>query len=174
MFSDPAKNVEQFSLGKGNIVADFGCGSGAYTFAAAEAVSGGGKVYGIDVQKDLLQKLKTEAQAKHLTNIEVVWADLENVGGTGLREGLLDAVIASNVFFLLEKKDEAVNEIKRILKRGARVLIIDWTASFGGMGPHPDSVFTKEMAVKLFTDHGFTNDREIDAGANHYGIIFRK
>ena len=61
MFSDPEKNIEQFSLGKGMHVADFGTGSGFYALAAAEAVGETGRVYAIDVQKDLLEKLKKEA-----------------------------------------------------------------------------------------------------------------
>ncbi len=175
MFSDPVKNVEQFSLGKGTHVVDFGCGSGAYTFAAAEAVGGDGKVYAADVQKDLLQKLQNEAKNnRHLTNIEIVWSDLDQVNGTKLRSESMDAVIASNVFFLLEQKDNSCAEIKRILKRGGRVLVIDWLSSFGGLGPQQGDVFSKDKAIELFTKHGFTQDREINAGVNHYGIIFRK
>jgi ubiquinone/menaquinone biosynthesis C-methylase UbiE len=175
MFSDPEKNVEQFSLGKGNYVADFGSGPGFYSFAAAEAVGENGKVYAIDVQKDLLQKLKNEARnVRHLMNIEVVWADLEHLGGTRLRENSMDAVIASNVFFQFEQKNNACLEIKRILKKGGRVLVVDWSSSFGGMGPQQADVFSKEDAIKLFTKNGFTKDREISASTEHYGIIFRK
>jgi len=175
MFSDPAKNIEQFDLGKGNYVADFGSGSGAYTFAAAEAMGGTGKVYAIDVQKDLLEKLKAEARnIKHLSNIDIVWADLDHLGGTRLRENSMNAVIVANTFFQLEKKDNACLEIKRILKPGGRVLFIDWASSFGGIGPQSQDVFTEEMAKKIFQKHGFKEDRVIGAGAQHYGIIFRK
>ena len=175
MFSDPEKNVEQFSLGKGNYVADFGSGPGFYSFAAAEAVGDTGKVYAVDVQKDLLQKLKNEARnVRHLMNVEVVWADLEHLGGTRLRESSLDAVIASNVFFQFEDKNGPCLEIKRILKKGGRVLLIDWSSSFGGMGPQQSEVFSKTDAIKLFTKNGFIEDREIVVGTEHYGIIFRK
>lgn len=175
MFSDPEKNIEQFDLGEGNTVADFGSGAGFYSFSAAEAVGPSGKVYAIDVQKDLLEKLKNEARnSRHLNNIEIVWADLEHLGGTRLREGSMDAVIVANVFFQLEKKDNACVEIKRILKPGGRALVIDWASSFGGIGPDQNSVFTEKMAEQLFEKHGFKEDRSIGAGAQHYGIIFRK
>lgn len=175
MFSDPEKNIEQFDLGKGNYVADFGTGSGHYAFAAAEAVGSSGRVYAIDVQKDLLEKLKNEARnVRHLGNLEIVWGDLDNLGGTRLRENSLDAVIASNVFFQLQKKENACLEIKRILKPGGRVLLIDWSSSFGGLGPQSNDVLSEEAAEKLFEKNGFKIDRTIDAGAQHYGIIFRK
>ena len=175
MFSDPQKNIEQFDLGDGNYVADFGSGTGFYTFAAAAVVGRSGKVYAIDVQRDLLERLKTEARdVKHLNNVEIVWADLEHVGGTRLRENSLDAVISANTFFQLEHKDNACEEIKRVLKPGGRVLFIDWSSSFGGIGPQPKDVFFEEKAKELFEKHGFKEDRAIGAGAQHYGIIFRK
>ena len=175
MFSDPEKNIKQFSLGKGMYVADFGTGSGFYSLAAAEAVGETGRVYAIDIQKDLLAKLKTEARTvRHLMNLEIVWADLEHIGGTRLRENSMDAVIAANIFFQLENKDGACMEIKRILKNNGRVLFIDWSASFGGMGPQQKDVFQEDSAKKLFEKHGFVEDREIPSGAQHYGVIFRK
>jgi len=175
MFSDPEKNIEQFDLGKGNYVADFGSCPGHYTFAAAKAVGHGGKVYAIDVQKNLLEKLKNEAtNVKHLSNVDIVWADIEHLGGTRLRENSMDAVIVANVFFQLEKKEGSCLEIKRILKHGGRVLFIDWSGSFGGMGPQIGSVFTEEMAKNIFEKNGFIQDRTISAGSQHYGIIFRK
>ncbi len=175
MFSDPEKNIDQFNLGKGMYVADFGAGAGFYSFAAAEDVGETGRVYAIDVQKDLLAKLKNEARTiRHLMNIEIVWADLEHLGGTKLRESSMDAVIAANVFFQLENKDNAVMEIRRILKKNGRVLFIDWLASFGGMGPQQNDIFKEDDAKKLFAKHGFTFDRDIVSSTQHYGLIFRK
>ena len=175
MFSDPEKNIQQFGLGKGMYVADFGACSGFYSFAAALAVGEKGRVYSIDVQKDLLQKLKSEARnIKHLMNLEVIWADLEHVGGTRLRADSMDAVIASNVFFQLEHKDNACGEIRRILKKSGRVLFVDWSVSLGKNGPDQAKIFTKNEAEQLFTKHGFVVDKEIIVGAQHYGIIFRK
>ncbi len=174
MFSDPEKNIEQFNIGKGSLVADFGTGSGSYALALSKAVGESGKVYAIDVQKDLLDKLKKHIQEMHLLNIENIWTDLDNLGGTKLREGYLDAIIASNIFFQLEQKDYAAMEIKRILKRGGRVLVIDWSESFGGMGPEPQAVFSGQKAKELFEKHGFEYERDINAGTHHYGLVFRK
>jgi ubiquinone/menaquinone biosynthesis C-methylase UbiE len=66
MFSDPRSNIDQFRLDPGMIVADLGCGSGHYTFAIAKAVAPTGRVYAVDVQKDLLVRLKTEATRLHV------------------------------------------------------------------------------------------------------------
>lgn len=174
MFSDPQKNIDQFGLGAGSYVADFGAGSGFYTFAAARAVGSGGRVYAVDVQKDLLTKIKNQAQLISVNNVDIVWADIENLGGTKLRDQSIDAVIAANIFFQLDNKEGACREIKRILKKNGRVLVVDWSSSFGGMGPESSSVFDHSKARELFEKNDFTLDKDITAGAQHYGLIFRK
>jgi tRNA A58 N-methylase Trm61 len=66
MFSDPENNIKQFALASGMMVADFGSGSGFYSMAAARAVAPSGKVFAVDIQKDLLQKLKNGAKQNNI------------------------------------------------------------------------------------------------------------
>ncbi len=174
MFSDPENNISQFGLSSGMQVADFGSGSGFYSLAAAKAIAPSGQVFSIDIQNSLLQKLKRGAEQAHLNNINVIWADLEHLGGTKLRENSIDAVIVANLFFQIQNKDALCLEIKRILRPLARVLVVDWSDSFGGIGPVSADVITKEKMINIFEDHGFKLDKEIAAGSEHYGLIFRK
>jgi ubiquinone/menaquinone biosynthesis C-methylase UbiE len=174
MFADPQKNIEQFGLQPGQKVADFGAGSGFYSFAAAQAVTSKGTVYSIDVQQDLLAKLTNEARRQGISNIETIWGDAERLGATKLADGSMDAVIISNLLFQLEDKPGAAKEALRILKKGGRALVVDWSDAFGGLGPHPEHVVTRVMAEELFTQAGFQFDHEIQAGAHHYGLIFSK
>jgi len=55
MFAEPEQNVKQFKLRDDAVVADLGAGAGWYSFAAARACPRG-KVYAVDVQKELLEK----------------------------------------------------------------------------------------------------------------------
>lgn len=174
MFSDPERNIEAFELEPNSFVADLGAGSGFYTVAAAKALQGGGRVYAIDVQKDLLERIKLTAQHERLSNVEILWGDIERLGGTKLREMSVDAVILSNTLFQVTHKKELVTEIRRILKPKGKVLLVDWIESFGGMGPAPEAVVYREDAEALFTQNGFRLEREISAGEHHYGLILRK
>lgn len=174
MFSDPVHNIEQLGLSDGLVVADLGSGSGFYSIEAARRVAPMGKVYAVDVQRSLLERLKTEAQRNHLRNIDIIAGDLEKLGGTKLRENSCDVVIVSNVLFMLEDKKTFLAEVRRILKQKGRLLLVDWSASFSSMGPHPDQVLYKDNALKILKDAGLSYDREISAGAHHYGIIARK
>lgn len=175
MFLDPTKTLEQFGIGTNMVVADLGAGSGFYSLAAARLTKGGsGKVYALEVQRDLLGRIKDAAEKEQLHNIEYIWANFEKLGGTKLHDHTVDRAIVSNVMFQVEDKPNAAKEIARITKPDGKVLFIDWSDSFGGMGPTQEMVFSRAKAIELFRGAGFTEDRDIDAGAHHYGIIFKK
>ncbi len=173
MFSDPKKNIEQFGLISGMTVADLGSGSGAYSMLASLAVGDHGKVYSIDVQKELLSRLKAEATKQNISNIETIWGDIEKHGGIKLRDGCVDCAIAANIFFQVPDKSGMRDEIKRILKTGGKAIVIDWTDSFGGLGPEQSAVFSLTACKELFTND-FLIEKEFNAGAHHYGIMFKK
>lgn len=159
---------------EGMIVADLGAGSGFFTRAAAREVGEEGEVWAVDINRELLPRIKSISAAEGLHNIDVVHGDVSVHGGTNLPDSHFDFVIAANIFFSLEEKHEAIAEIDRLLKPQGRALIIDWSESHGGLGPHPDHVFPSREALKLFEKHHFVPVKEVPAGAYHWGFIVRK
>jgi len=174
MFSDPQKVVDQLKLSHGMHIADVGSGAGFYSIVFSEAVGSTGKVYAIDVQKSLLNKLNNEAITKNLHNVETIWGDIEKPHGTKIRDNMVDIVATVNIFFQVEEKKILAQEVARIVKPGGRVLVVDWSDSFGGLGPQLDHVFKPTMAKGLLEEVGLKVTEEIKAGAHHYGIVFTK
>lgn len=172
-FTEPQSNIDQFMIPAGARVADLGAGSGAYSIAAARAVGSTGKVLSVEVQKELLTRLQTAAKAERLTNIDVIWGDIEKMGGTKIKDMSIDAAIVSNVLFQVEDRRGFIGELKRILKPAGKVLVIDWANSHGGMGPKPEQVVSEQDVKTLFEKHDIIFERSITAGDNHYGLIFR-
>lgn len=173
-FAHPARNVAALGVEPGMQVADFGSGSGAYTLAIAERLANAGHVYAIDVQRDLLRRLKNEAHQKGFKNVEVIWADIEQPRASKIAASTLDLVLVSNLLFQLDRKDAVLAEARRVLKVSGRLVIIDWSESFNNMGPTKKDVVTKEAAKKLSEDAGFRFAHEFAAGAHHYGLVFAK
>lgn len=171
-FSSPKDSVLQLGLREGMKVGDFGAGSGHYTRAAAAIVGHGGKVYAIDIQEDVLKHLKLNSHEHHQKIIEVMWGDIEKVGGTHLREASLDAVMLVNTLFQIDNRDKLLEEIRRTLKPGGKFMLIDWAGSYGGMGPTPERVVTEHDAEALFINVGFHKVKSFRAGSHHYGVIF--
>ncbi len=172
-FSAPANNLIHFGLEPGMTVVDLGAGSGAYTFEIAKLI-GSGRVYAVDVQKDLLAKLAAEARARHLANVEIIWGDVEKSGGTKLRDNIAHLVLLSNLLFQVVGKYTMALEIKRILRPGGRLALIDWTDSFAGLGPRADQVVTAPAATTIFHEAGFKEIKSFPAGDHHYGLLFEK
>lgn len=173
-FSDPKENILQFRLEPNTLIADFGAGSGEYTIASARAVGRRGMVYAIEIQQELLSRIKNTASKEGLDNVEAVWGNIETLGGSGLQDKTVDAVIVSNVLFLAEEKDVLVQEITRVLKRNGKVLVVEWKDSFGGLGPQSEMIVPLTEAKDLFKKHDFNLQYEIQAGAHHYGVVFKR
>ena len=168
MFSDPSANLAKLGLTDGMKVVDLGAGSGFYTIEAARKVGVSGRVYAVDVQKDLLERLRSAAINEGLRNIEVIWGNAEKIGGTKLRESIEDCVVASNILFQIEKPDEFALEIKRILKPGGKVLVVDWSET---SSLSPSTIFPAMKAQTLFEKSGFKLAQSFSAGDHHYGLI---
>jgi len=172
-FAHPRQNVAALGLQSGMRVADFGAGSGAYVLAIAERLEESGVVYAIDVQRELLRRIHNEAVRRGFKNVEVIWADLEVPRASKLADGSIDLVLISNLLFQVPDKPPVLREARRIVKPTGRVAVIDWSESFGGMGPIEEDVVEKEAALELSRNAGLDLEREFAAGAHHYGLILR-
>ncbi len=173
MFSDPQKNIAELSIADGMKVVDLGAGSGFYVIESAKKVGPRGMVYAVDVQQDLLTKIKNTAGMAGLHNIEVVWGNIEKIGGTKLREAIADRVIISNTLFQIDPadRDNLALEVKRILKSGGKLMIVDWAS---GTPLSPKILVPRLLAEGIFQKVGFKIEKSFDAGDHHYGIIFIK
>ncbi len=167
MFSDPVKNLRALGLKHDDVVADLGAGTGFYSVAAG-MMTPKGHVYAVEISQDFLATIKHKAKEAHLKNVEAILGDVEKKGGTKIKDGVADLVIASNILFQLRDKENFILETKRILKPKGRVLLIDWSDSSG-----LQIVFPKIKARELFEKNGFEVEKEINAGSHHYGIILR-
>lgn len=174
MFSEPEKNIAQFHVDPGMNVVDIGAGVGHYAIALSKAVGDAGRVYAVEVQQDLLKKLKTEAEKQHLRNIDILWGDVEEERGTKLVDHIADRVIISNVLFQVRDREAVMRESIRIVKPKGRILIIDWTESHGGLGPKPADVISPDEVTESMKRNNFELDRKINTGEYHYGLIFKK
>lgn len=180
-FANPRRNVAALGIEHGMRVADFGAGSGAYTLAIATHLSGSGHVIAVDVQRDLLRRIKNEATRRGYKNIDIVWGDLEVPGSSKIADRHLDFVLISNLLFQVEEKIRVLEEARRVLKPSGRLAIIDWADSTlptkgpnrGRVGPHRREVVSQTALSEMADRVGFIFDREFKAGSHHYGLLFR-
>ena len=173
-FLDPKSIVNVCELAPDAHIADFGAGSGTYSFLMAEGFPMR-KIFAIDVQKDLVNHIQKEAEKRGYQNIHAVWGDVDEIKGSMLRDESIDCVLMANILFQLEDIPTALKEAYRILKHGGKLLVVDWMDSFGHMGPHPDHVVTEEQAKRFLEEGGFFVEKKVeDSGAHHYAFLAKK
>ncbi len=169
-FLDPSKLITQLPLKDGDIVADFGAGSGGWTIPLAKKLRGG-RIYAFDIQPEVLSALKGRAELEGIHNIETRICNLEEPQATKLENESVDMVLIANVLFEIEDKPAILKEAKRILKPQGKLVIIDWQPG-APIGPKQGVVSPQEIKA-LFENLGLELEKESKAGAFHYLIIGR-
>ncbi|MEO9276618.1 MAG: arsenite methyltransferase [Nitrososphaera sp.] len=111
------------NLKDGETVVDLGSGAGIDAFLSANKVSKSGKVIGIDMTDEMLDKARKNAVDGNYTNVEFRKGDIEN--NIPVDDNTVDAVISNCVINLTTDKTSAFREVHRILKQGGRMVISD-------------------------------------------------
>jgi ubiquinone/menaquinone biosynthesis C-methylase UbiE len=127
-------NMESYAVGilresgikKGEIVLDFGCGSGAYTIPAAKIVGEKGEVYALDKDEQALDELMAKARQSGLENIRRI----DSSGGLQIEldDESVDSVLLFDVFHSYyfpdsHKRETLLGEIRRVLRPGGSLLV---------------------------------------------------
>jgi ubiquinone/menaquinone biosynthesis C-methylase UbiE len=168
-FLTPEHLVRELYLKAGDRAADIGCGTGVYTIALAQEVGAMGQVYAVDVHREALHTLAGTLDKRGILNVEMLWADIEK--GAPIDAYSLDAVVLSNVLFQLENIDATLSHIAKLIKPEGQLLVVEWSDSHGGIGPHMNDVVKEEQAERLVQSHGFRLLKRLPAGGYHYAFI---
>ena len=173
-FLNPEALLSHLGVTKGMKVADMGCGTGYLSLPLAKHLGDDGRVFAMDIMKDALASISDRAMEQGTHNVQTVWCDLEMVGSSKIVENSVDLAIMANVYFQLEKPDQAILEAKRILKQDGQLVIVDWKPGAGPIGP-PDDVRTEASQVSgVAVAAGFKPVREFEVDPYHYGLIFEQ
>src|ERR671933_26377 len=113
---------------QGEVVVDLGSGAGIDVFLSANQVGKSGKVIGVDMTEEMLEKARKNANDNGYTNVEFVKGDIETK--IPVEDNTADLVISNCVINLTSDKVATFKEIHRILKNysGGRMLISDLVA----------------------------------------------
>lgn len=167
--SRPAEVLKSLNIHKRNIIGDIGAGGGYFTFEFSRKVGKNGRVYAIDTNQKSLAFIDNKSKKEMINNIKPV---LVNETGLSLPE-TVDMFFLRNVFHHLSEPAEYFKNIRRFLKDGGKIAIIDYKkegSNFVGMFGH----YTPEKAIlNIMEKAGFSISKKFDFLPNQSFIIFK-
>jgi len=163
--------LEAVDARPGDKVADVGAGLGWLTFPLAMAVGASGRVLAIDPSPDAVRALRERSQADHLAQVEVIQARAES---THLPADYVDRVVWHTMYHDVEGRQSAIDEMFRIMKSGARWVVVDWVKDESVNGPPIAIRMHPEEVAGEITAHGFIQVGSFTPGPVTWGLIFEK
>jgi predicted methyltransferase len=168
-WQQPEKVVQALALKPGERIADLGSGGGYFTFRLSQAAGPAGKVYAVDVDKDMLEDLAERAKKDGYRNVEAVLAKYDDP----LLPEPVDLIFTTNVYHHIEGRAKYFSDAARYLRAGGRIAIVDfngkhWSATFMG---HYTPV---ETVKKEMEEAGYRLERELDFLDRQSFLIYTK
>lgn len=167
IWQNPEEILGVIELDLDYVAADLGCGSGFLTIPLSRRVK---KVYGIDVQKEMLEFLEHNIENQRIENIMPLLSEENKIP---LEDETLDLLISVNTLHEFSDKEKMIQEIWRVLRRNGKAVIVDFKKEENGFGPPIAIRLSKDLAKNLFEKNGFTFLKSKDL-TYHYLIVFWK
>jgi len=156
-----ANNPQPFvELKPGENVLDLGCGGGLDLYFYAKAVGLKGKVYGLDISEDMVNRAKENIKQTGIENVEIHIGESDRLP---FSDNFFDVVASNGIYNLSPDKEAVMHEVYRVLKPGGRTVFCeiilkhplsdderknhnDWFRCIGGALPEKDFLSLMEKS----------------------------
>jgi len=120
---NPKKLIELLKLKEGEVVADIGAGSGYYTFRMAKLVGSKGKILAVDIQKEMLDIIRSRMKKDDIENVEPV---LGEEADPKLKDASVDTILLVDVYHEFAQPYEMTEKMVKSLKPGGRIVFVEF------------------------------------------------
>jgi ubiquinone/menaquinone biosynthesis C-methylase UbiE len=167
IWQKPEEILDEIEFNRDYVAADLGCGSGFFTIPLSGKVK---RVYAIDVQKAMLNYLEQKIENRRIKNITPL---LSKENEIPIENECVDLLVSINVLHEFADKEKMIQEIRRVLRKDGKAVIVDFNKEETGFGP-PEAIRLSKIQVKhLFEKNGFTVLKLKDL-TYHYLIVFQR
>ena len=182
-FLDSDEIIKELNLNGNETFMDAGCGDGHNAIKILEDYNHKGLVYAVDVYDASIEDMDTYKSENNVENLINIEADITK-GIPGVEDESVDVVLMVNVFHGFKASrtiDDAIEELKRIIKKDGKIAIMDYKAWDVPNGPPTPVRSSPDELEEFFNSHDlkkvYLNEEigeDIPEGKSHYLIMFQK
>jgi arsenite methyltransferase len=177
MLENPQRDAEQkpdevlasLGLKKGETIADIGAGSGYFSFRLANKVGSGGRIYAVDINPDLVLHMNRRIRDTKVKNVTTILSD---PGDPLLAAASIDRFFICNTWHHVENRPQYLALMKKILKPGGQIIVLDYKKEPLPVGPPPEMKLAKEVAISEMDAGGFRLAKEHTFLPYQYFLVF--
>ena len=165
----PEQVLDALKIQPGDVVADVGAGSGFFTVKLSRRVGPTGKVYAVDIQKEMLDLIRQKIDRMGLGNIEPV---LGETADPHLPPQAIDLIFIVDAYHEFQEPLSLVKRLREALKPDGRLMIIEYKSEYAYIRPlhkMEESQIVGELKLG-----GFTLSKRFDLLENQHMLIFKK
>jgi arsenite methyltransferase len=160
MLENPQRDIEQkpdevikaLNLKEGASIADIGAGSGYFAFRFARHVGASGRVYAVDIDPDMVLHMNRHISKTAIKNVITVLSDPED---PLLMDNSIDLFFICNTWHHISNRPHYLALMKKMLKQGGRIAIVDYKKEKLPVGPPPEMKMAREEVLKEMQAAGF-------------------
>jgi ubiquinone/menaquinone biosynthesis C-methylase UbiE len=168
-YQKPDEVVRALALKPGETVADIGSGSGYFTLRFAAAVGDGGRVYGVDIDPEMIRHLNRRVRDAGVRNVQTVLSEPDD---PLLPDGSIDRFVIVDTWHHIDKQPEYLALMTKMLKPGGQVVMIDFQKRELPVGPPPEMKIAREDLVRQMETGGFRLATEHTFLPYQYFLVF--
>lgn len=177
LLDDPARDAYQkpheviMSLGirEGETIADIGAGSGYFAFRLSHHVGSGGRVYAVDINPDMILHMNRRIRDMGVKNLVTVLSPPDD---PLLADKSVDRFFICETWHHIENQPQYLASIKKMLKPGGQVIMIDFQKKDLPIGPPNEMKIAREDLLRQMQANGFNLVKEHTFLPYHYFLVF--
>ena len=167
-YQKPHEVIEALGIKAGEVIADIGAGSGYFTVRLAHHVGPAGRIYGVDISPDMIRHLQERVRDMHLLNVSPILARPDDP----LLPQPVDRFVIVDVWHHIEDRPAYLAVIKKQLKPGGQVVMIDFHKRELPVGPPITMKIAREDLLTEMRTHGFELVKEHTFLPYQYFLVF--
>lgn len=168
VYQKPHEVIQALQLRPGEVIADIGAGSGYFSLRLAQHVGGAGHIYAVDVSPDMIRRLNQRIHEARLVNISTILARPDNP----LLPQPVDRFLFVNVWHHIEDQPGYLGLMKKLLKPGGQLVMIDFHKRDLPVGPPAAMKIAREDLIRQMQEHGFRIRAEQTFLPYQYFLVF--